>query len=363
LIRTKLSYKLEKELYQWLTQLRKDGCPATITTIISKALKIWRADNVDIQGFKASRKWAYGFMKRWNLSLRTPSPLKASASLTNKYVRDVVTGFWKTINHHRRTYQIELGDIINIDEVPVPLDQVCPKVLERVGIKRAYVLNNAFAKERITVVLTTTAAGEFLKPMIIFKGTAGEGGQIFRTFQTDPELKDKFFFRQNRKAWMVSELWEEYLDLLFPNNKKDRLVIIDTAACHAYNHHTSTFNPEVHARLFDKKIHVALVPESCTPLVQPNDTHVNRPFKRRLQSLWSDFMIEKVDQRYENGKAVQSLPDMRRRAVTWVADALASIDKSVIQNGFQHCGISLALDGSEDHLCKVDLNPFADLFG
>ncbi len=193
-----------------------------------------------------------------------------------------------------------------------------------------------------------------MKPLIIFKGT--EGGRITQSFQQDRELSQKCFFTQNKTAWMTTELWEEYLTLLFPNNQKHRLVIFDTAACHGYNHQTSCFDPGLQQRLNQKMIHVSIVPESCTPLVQPNDTHINRPFKRGLCSLWTEFMVNNVNRTEKVSK-----PEMRKHVVAWVVKALSQITSSTISQAFRDCGITLALDGSEEHLCRVDVSPFEKL--
>jgi hypothetical protein len=135
----------------------------------------------------------------------------------------------------------------------VVLDQQPLKILDRRGVNRAYLLTNGFDKERITVALATTASGEFLKAMIIFHGTSSGKGKIDKSFQAKPEYKDKFIFRQNDTAWMTTSLFEEYLDLLFPNNQKHRLVIFDTAACHGYKTAQHCLDPELLVALFTKK--------------------------------------------------------------------------------------------------------------
>jgi hypothetical protein len=44
---------------------------------------------------------------------------------------------------------------------------------------------------------------------------------------------------------------------------------------------------------------------------------------------------------------------------TWILEALNKILPNILKKSFKETGITLALDGSEEHLCKVDINPFA----
>jgi hypothetical protein len=120
-------------------------------------------------------------------------------------------------------------------------------------------------------------------------------------------------------------------------------------------------DPELLEGWFQKKIHVAIIPESCTPLVQPNDTHINRPFKVYLREQWTNHQVKRVNAR-NNAKSVEDLAEMRELVVSWVALAIAKISPELVRKAFQECGLSLDLEGNEEHLCKVDLHPFLKLY-
>ena len=58
----------------------------------------------------------------------------------------------------------------NMDETPVYFDIVPGKTIECKGVKTVKVRTTGSEKRHITVVLGCTAMGDFLPPMIIFKG-------------------------------------------------------------------------------------------------------------------------------------------------------------------------------------------------
>ena len=46
----------------------------------------------------------------------------------------------------------------------------------------------------------------------------------------------------------------------------------------------------------------------------------------------------------------------------WIYKAINNISPELLQNAFYETGISLALDQSEEHLCKVNIKPFETFY-
>lgn len=84
--------------------------------------------------------------------------------------------------------------ILNMDETPVYLDMVSNTTLDIRGAKEVLVQTTGQEKQRVTVVLTVTAAGTKLKPMVIFKGKDSESGRILKEFSDREKYCDSFSF-------------------------------------------------------------------------------------------------------------------------------------------------------------------------
>ena len=72
------------------------------------------------------------------------------------------------------------------------------------------------------------------------------------------------------------------------------------------------------------------VPPGCTPLVQPMDVSINRPFKARMESLWVSWFQYRSEL---TPKGNLKLPT-RQNAIDWVSTAWAGILISIIEESF-----------------------------
>ena len=126
------------------------------------------------------------------------------------------------------------------------------------------------------------------------------------------------------------------------------------------------------------KTEPVFVPAGTTGLVQPVDVVFNAPFKARIDQLATMHMQENVDD-YIRGKFTAS--ERRILFTKWVGQAWKEISakKDVIVRSFKKCGISVAIDGSEDSAINItgledyqvsesedeatddDTNPFEDM--
>ena len=132
---------------------------------------------------------------------------------------------------------------------------------------------------------------------------------------------------------------------------------------------------------------VSYIPGGCTPLVQPMDVSVNKPFKGYIKEQWTQWMAA-ADTRDKtprgNLKAltrqdVISLvatawnliqPDIVERsflrcgiAISLVIIAWNLIQPDIVERSFLRCGIANALDGSEDEEFSTWLKEAQTLYG
>ena len=96
-----------------------------------------------------------------------------------------------------------------------------------------------------------------------------------------------------------------------------------------------------------KKHKTSLVPPGCTSHVQVVDVLINKPFKDKICCLFEDHLDKNLGQ-YVDGKINAS---QRRVLMTkWVDGVWSKVGKmkgSIIRS-FKKCGLSVALDGSEN---------------
>ncbi len=100
----------------------------------------------------------------------------------------------------------------------------------------------------------------------------------------------------------------------------------------------------VKAKLLAENTDRAIIPGGLTSLVQPLDVSINKPFKDRLKNLWNAWMIKRVEKKAPT----------RILLAKWVKEAWDDIPEEIVRKAFKKCGISNALDGSEDHLLEEE---------
>ncbi|KAH9367054.1 hypothetical protein HPB48_009094 [Haemaphysalis longicornis] len=95
--------------------------------------------------------------------------------------------------------------------------------------------------------------------------------------------------------------------------------------------------------LASKDTDVVFVPGGCTPIVQPADVSWMKPFKDSLRETWASFIRAGAGTPKGNLKKPS-----RQDVVNFVSKAWAAVSEEVVARSFKRCGISTALDGSED---------------
>lgn len=163
-----LTLSFEERLISWLNDLRGLGAPVTAELFLEHSRE--EAKSEGIEGIKFSRGWLAGMKKRWNITLRTPSEIKPDTTLNLSVINHIISAFWWNCNRVRSNLKIPNSRIVNVDEVPVWFDVLPTKVLDKVGIDRAYVKSNGRTKLRYTVCLAIVADGTKLPPFVIVHG-------------------------------------------------------------------------------------------------------------------------------------------------------------------------------------------------
>lgn len=332
----KLSYppEIDDELCEWILIRRDAHLPVGRELIKTKAKQLVIPHNTQ---FVASSGWLEKFLIRHGMSLRCRTSIsqKLPAQLEHKlecFMNEIRV--LRTINDYTNDL------IINMDETPMYFDMVPERTVSKKGVKEVRVRSSGGEKKRLTVVLTCTGNGKMLPALAIFKG----------------KRKLKFKSPANvcvavqAKGWMDTELMMRWLKgIVLPyTQKRKALLVIDSFSAHE----STEFIEEARKN----NVHVAIIPGGCTSKIQPLDVCLNKPFKSILRRKWLEY-IESVVEEDRNPTKLPS--PSKETCCDWIMDGLQYFEEKerMVEQSFKVCGITNALNGSENSLihCTKEL--------
>ena len=98
-------------------------------------------------------------------------------------------------------------------------------------------------------------------------------------------------------------------------------------------------------KLRGMKTDMAVVPAGCTKFVQPADVSWNRSFKHKFGELYHAWMAREDHERTAAGNMRAPYFDL---VCSWISQTWESIPEEQVTKSFVSCGISNAIDGSDD---------------
>ena len=133
---------------------------------------------------------------------------RARTSISQKLPRQlegVLTKFHNDATKFMRIGKSPLSLVENMDETPAFCDMVLSKGIGKKGDKECVVRSSWSEKKHLTVVLSATADGKMLPPMIIFKGKIGQT-ILNLNIPTD------FIVKTQEKAWVGDDLMQVWVE-------------------------------------------------------------------------------------------------------------------------------------------------------
>ena len=106
-------------------------------------------------------------------------------------------------------------------------------------------------------------------------------------------------------------------------------------------HLTATVRQELHHRDID----VVAIPGRLTPLVQPLDVSINRPFKMRMRHMWEDWTVHCEPSLTPAGHRRVASKEL---LVHWLVKAWNAIPCAMMEHSFKKCGVSNSHDSTKD---------------
>uniref|UniRef100_A0A8C5MVE4 HTH CENPB-type domain-containing protein n=1 Tax=Leptobrachium leishanense TaxID=445787 RepID=A0A8C5MVE4_9ANUR len=327
----KTSYgALEAELHTWVMECRQNGYCVTRMGIRLRA-KDDKLKAPGIENFVASAGWCTRFMNRFSLCLRQRT--KISQKLP-KDLDEKVMSFHSFIIKQRRIHDYDLGDIGNMDETPMTFDLPSNKTVASLGEKTIFLRTTGNEKNHFTVVLSCLANGTKLRPVIIFKR---------KTLPKKVKFPPRITVRTHGKGWMDEDGTKKWIEEIWNGRpgaalkKKPSLLVWDM-----FRAHTSD---DIKQLAKSSQVTLAVIPGGLTSVLQPLDVCLNKPFKDRVRKMWHEWMSSGQAQLTKVGNLQKPEIELIAKCVR---DALEEIPEEMVQRAFKKCGISNAMDGSED---------------
>lgn len=326
---------LEENVAEWILENRQNGLIITRNSVRLYALQWAKKNSSQSENFKASTSWCDRFMKRKNFVLRQKTKV---AQKLPKDLEQKLLSFQKFVIDKRKRENYDLSQIGNMDETPLMFDMIGNKSVETKGAKSVPFKTTGHEKCHFTAVLSCLADGTKLKPMIIFKRKTMPTGN----FPTGVlvHVHAKGWMDENGVKLWIKNVWENRPGAL---RKPKSLLVWDMFRSHRTD--------GVKRRMNECNTDLAVIPGGLTSLVQPLDVSINKPFKDSLRQRWNMWMLE-GDKTFTKGGNMRqvSLPEMCQ----WILTAWNEIKPEIIVKSFKKCGISNALDGTEDDYLWLD---------
>ncbi|CAN0392809.1 unnamed protein product, partial [Pylaiella littoralis] len=284
---------------------------------------------------KNFKKWYYKFLKRHRFSIRRKTSVgqKKSEGWEGKAWAFIQQLRSILLRHAKETEDV-FKLLYNMDQTPIQAEMPQETTIAKTGAKDARIATGGKEKLRYTVVLSVRGDGETVKPRIIYKGTpffdypaGGVGLGVHKASWCDTTQTD---------AWLT----EEFMRLPGASgfSQPASILTLDDFK----RHKDEAFQQKLASKA---KTEAVMIPGGLTPVVQPLDRSINKEFKRGIRAKYTHWVKNEFD-RNGPGKAVAP---SRGVVATWVKDVWANISVKTILSCFKVCGLTLNLDGSEDH--------------
>ena len=147
----------------WINTCGRNGFAVSCTQIIAYAVKL--TGNYFKESLNAYRCWVYRFLKRNNLNIRKDSHLgqkvpKNMQNLTYKFLNEIIKA--------RKDSEVydNISLIVNVDETPCHLENPLTETVDIKGKKKIEIVTYRKEKFRINAVLSVSASGYKLPPLL-----------------------------------------------------------------------------------------------------------------------------------------------------------------------------------------------------
>ncbi|KAH7983192.1 hypothetical protein HPB52_010010 [Rhipicephalus sanguineus] len=337
------SEEVDDALFEFLERERSAGRAVSNRLLSEEAVKIARS--LQLGNFAASSQYIKRWKKRFGVTMRQSTN---DSQKTPDDFSEAAKAFRSAVNSLRARHDYTPYNMCNMDQTMVRMDSPASRTNNVVGESTVRIANTGCARRGFTVALAACASGHKLPAFVVLKEQSGRiPTKAFMSLRIPGNVR----VTASKNGWMTSDKLQEWLARVWGPNNDDvrRLLVLDQAPIHK----TQAAKDAIEERDTD----VVYVPAGCTSLLQPADVFWNRPFKANLRRSWEMFM--RKGERTPKGNLRKP---SRQDALNFVSEAWAAVTAETVVRSFKGCGISNALDGSEDgelHDCLSDIGAVA----
>ena len=220
--------------------------------------------------------------------------------------------------------------VLNMDQTAVFFNMAPNTTLKMKGTQTVPVRILRGTTDRVTVSICVSAAGDKLKPMIIFHGKP-DGRIVNRDFPLF-DHQDNMLLACQEQAWQDGNnmlLWVE--NVLRPHLQERAQGVPVILFLDGFSAHRAQATVDA---LTNLGVQVVYIPGGCTGLVQPIDVGVCKPFKDRLRGLWWDWLVSQdPDLRILRKASREDIAD-------WVYQSWEAMPAEIIRNAWRKTDFS-----------------------
>ncbi|KAJ8397484.1 hypothetical protein AAFF_G00437600 [Aldrovandia affinis] len=330
--RKKVSEELEFKLSQWVLTMRVKLFRVSRKMIKMKAKELYTTVS-DHGGsdFRASSGWLDKFLLRNGFTGRRCSTV---AQKDARHFTEKLVSYVHYVTQTVAKKQIAEDDIIAMGETAVWFDMVGSTKVDARSARSVPLKTTGHEKSYLTVVLAAKGDGTKLKPYVVFKRAA-------RDVKAMQDINGALV-ASSTNGCMNDRLTVDWLQRVVGKfSFTPRMLVWDSYRCHI----SSATKEELK---HDYNIVTAVIPDGCTNHIQAPNLMWSQPFNANLHESYDNWMAGDADKEYTAGGNVR--PPLRHLLVDWVLSAWGKLDGELVKRSFKVCGLTVAPDGSEDHL-------------
>ena len=298
---------VEHALLEWFKQARSKSVAVSGPLLTAQAQKF--AEALGYSEFQCSSGWLDRFKQRNGITFKCITGESAA-------VTDDLTEDWKKTSLPMILQQYAPRDIYNMDETGLFFRMTPDRTLT---FKGDACHGGKKSKERITVAVCANMDGSDKMQLLVIGKF-----QNPRCFKNVKSLPVQYF--ANRKAWMVSEIFEEWLrklDRKFSREHRKVLMLVDNCPAH----------PSVSGL---KAITLKFLPPNTTSHLQPMDQGIIQ----NMKVFYRKLVVERVIREIEAGREVDYKAITVLDAIRMVHSAWHHVKPETIAHCFEHAGFS-----------------------
>ena len=308
-----LEKAIEDRLVKWLLHMSRIAFCQTTDTLLDKVKEIVTALNIPnpFTDNRPSAHWYKLFMSRHpELSQRQPQLLsRERAGVTREGLDTWFEECKEYVDGKDPTIWNEPNRIYNCDETSFPIAPKPSHVIAEKGVPNVYA-RGSNSKQAITALVGGSAAGFYLRPMLVYPGKVFRKDFLTAFFDAIPDGQ----FGYSKNGWMDSSLFVTWLKEVFEPQltamriRRPVLLFIDGAQVHL-SLFASEFCDEHDIILY------TLYPNS-THLMQPMDLTLMGPLKKHYKEAVRSWIQDHPDRIYDKFAFPEAFRMTWRKAAT-----------------------------------------------